>query len=237
MKCSTRSPRGESGTIERGRRGYARSRRARRVRPLLEPRRKQPRRSSPVARARSRRDQLSPRVAARSLTRAEDGRPAHATRRAARSGPARPLALVPRASRDAANRSPRPRPRYARIGPAERARGTQTRAAECARFCRAIGSSRKPEECSVRRCSSPCWQKYLRFLCSARSLEKLRERNVASFPSRRETGSVSSTLFIMRTTRRGESVAFFPEQRERTNARRGETEPKRSSGSHTSYSR
>ena len=59
--CSTRFPRGDSGKIERGRRGCARSGRARRVRTLLEPRRKPPRRSFSVAHARSGRDQAPPR--------------------------------------------------------------------------------------------------------------------------------------------------------------------------------
>lgn len=162
------------------------------------------------------------------------GRPAgarHATCRAFRSVP-RDRSRSFRALARAANRSPRPRPRYARIGPAERARGTQTRAAECARFCFAarlvrVGNRKSARSAGVR--ARVGKNISFHFLCSARSLEKLRERNVASFSSRRETGSVSSTLFIMRTTRRGESVAFFPEQRERTNARRGETEPKRSS--------
>ena len=54
-------PRGDSGKIERGRRGCARSGRARRVRALLEPRRKPPRRSFSVAHARSGRDQAPPR--------------------------------------------------------------------------------------------------------------------------------------------------------------------------------
>ena len=120
--CSTRFPRGDSGKIERGRRGCARSGRARRVRALLEPRRKPPRRSFSVAHARSGRDQAPPRR----------GSQPHLTggtkRRSTRRRTPRDVPRVPvprdrprslRAFARAASRSPQ-LPRRARIGRAWR---------------------------------------------------------------------------------------------------------------------
>lgn len=153
------------------------------------------------------------------------GRPAgarHATCRAFRS----------RALARAANRSPRPRPRYARIGPAERARGTQTRAAECARFCFAarlvrVGNRKSARSAGVR--ARVGKNISFHFLCSGAQSGKTSRAKRRIFPESTRNRLRLVHTFYLRTTRKGESVAFFPEQRERTNARRGETEPKRSS--------
>jgi len=121
-------PRGDSGKIERGRRGCARSGRARRVWALLESRRKPPRRSFSVAHARSGRDQHRL-VAARSLT----GR---AKRRTTRRRTPRDVPRVPvprdrprslRAFARAASRSPARR--VARLNCRD-ARGSAVRSAE-----------------------------------------------------------------------------------------------------------
>lgn len=67
------------------------------------------------------------------------------------------------------------------------------------------------------------------FLCSGAQSGKTSRAKRRIFPESTRNRLRLVHTFYLRTTRKGESVAFFPEQRERTNARRGETEPKRSS--------
>ena len=188
--CSTRFPRGDSGKIERGRRGCARSGRARRVRALLEPRRKPPRRSFSVAHARSGRDQAPPRRGSQPhLT----GR---AKRRSTRRRTPRDVPRVPvprdrprslRAFARAASRSPQ-LPRRARIGRAWR-RG--------AHFWRAI-TSRKPRSIVASQTGTRASRKISLLQC-VRSLEKGLSSEVfpemilfgsAKIPKRRESDPI-----------------------------------------------
>lgn len=161
-------PRGDSGKIERGRRGCARSGRARRVRALLEPRRKPPRRSFSVAHARSGRDQAPPRRGSQPhrQDKTSNHTPAHATRRSARSGAARPPAFAPRVrssgeslASTAATRADRPCVARARDAAQRRARRTFG-----ARF-----ASRKPRR-GASQSVKTCRKKYLS--CSASAVSK-----------------------------------------------------------------
>jgi hypothetical protein len=162
-------PRGDSGKIERGRRGCARSGRARRVWALLESRRKPPRRSFSVAHARSGRDQHRL-VAARSLT----GR---AKRRTTRRRTPRDVPRVPvprdrprslRAFARAASRSPARR--VARLNCRD-ARGSAVRSAEARapHNWRAI-ASRKPRSIVASQSRKRAVEKYLS--CSASAVSK-----------------------------------------------------------------
>ena len=168
-------PRGDSGKIERGRRGCARSGRARRVWALLESRRKPPRRSFSVAHARSGRDQHRL-VAARSLT----GRAKRRTtrRRTPRDVPRVPVprdrprslrAFARAASRSPARRVARLNCRDARGSAVRSAREGRSAEARATHFWRAI-ASRKPRSIVASQSRKRAVEKYLS--CSASAVSK-----------------------------------------------------------------